>query len=852
MCRRLISLVTLVLVLSLASNASADMLGHWTMDDNTDSTTVVDSTTPSYDGDFIDATGNPFTSAHHSDDRKFGTGSLTFDGVDDHVDIPSLGTPTAFTMAFWVKSDDSTGLTRLEGHTWDEGYFVVQLIDHKVDVGFHLGGEDRGKLVSSVMPDNQWYHVAVTGDVDISLVELYIDGSLVDFDDNPLIGNLAGFKLTDLQIAGDGAYCYDGAIDDFAIWNRVLSPAEIAGVYTNYPGWNYCTLLEFGDNSEDLSDYQVKVILQGTCPTFANYVDFDMVLDNGDDIRFTDSDETTGLDFWIEEWDDTTKTATIWVKVPYIPTTETKTIYVYYGKANAARASDIYATFETAEAFNSVPISGGSPYIYNSGQSIYRLHDGTLFAVWRSGANHCCDNTNNMLVWSKSTDQGRTWSAPRDLGKIQGLDNHMPSVSEFENGGVWTIITSWFTVDANFEEEDRIYVIKSTNGGETWGNPILVSNTTQAASTNHPIRQLTNGDLVMTGEWGFDVYLYKSEDGGDSWREIYVGSEQIVRETDVIETKTNGSFEGGIYLIGRNNNSGYQELWKATSTDYGETWSSFSGSGNFAYARLCEIEDYGQIGVLMYTGFELNCTVSFVPVELGSFGQPHWSWSSTAEINYASGGDNTWTMEEAAGNRNPAEKMFTPSTEKYIVEFRAKAVNTADNDDFVLIGTDGSGDSDTLFQLGFPYRDDQSKVYYVENDGGPQLRTLYNGFEEDVWYRFKILVDEGMHKISYYLYDDNRIQLATAEDKNYACGSPTALDRFQISSGTVAAPSKAEFSWFRVRKYSSPEPVSIYPICQERPAMDFDKDCKVDFTDLAIFCEGWLECNIEPRDACWE
>jgi len=230
MCRRLISLVTLVLVLSLASNASADMLGHWTMDDNTDSTTVVDSTTPSYDGDFIDATGNPFTSAHHSDDRKFGTGSLTFDGVDDHVDIPSLGTPTAFTMALWVKSDVSTEFTRLEGHAWGEGYFVVQLVDHKVDVGFHLGGEDRGKMVSPVMPDNQWYHVAVTGDVNTSLAELYIDGSLEDTDDNPLIGNLAGFQLTDLQIAGLAPYCYDGAIDDVYVYDYALSQGEIASV----------------------------------------------------------------------------------------------------------------------------------------------------------------------------------------------------------------------------------------------------------------------------------------------------------------------------------------------------------------------------------------------------------------------------------------------------------------------------------------------------------------------------------------------------------------------------------------------------------------------------------------------
>jgi len=41
-------------------------------------------------------------------------------------------------------------------------------------------------------------------------------------------------------------------------------------------------------------------------------------------------------------------------------------------------------------------------------------------------------------------------------------------------------------------------------------------------------------------------------------------------------------------------------------------------------------------------------------------------------------------------------------------------------------------------------------------------------------------------------------------------------------------------------------------ICTQRPAMDFNDDCKVDFTDLAIFMESWLECNLDPPEACWQ
>jgi hypothetical protein len=39
--------------------------------------------------------------------------------------------------------------------------------------------------------------------------------------------------------------------------------------------------------------------------------------------------------------------------------------------------------------------------------------------------------------------------------------------------------------------------------------------------------------------------------------------------------------------------------------------------------------------------------------------------------------------------------------------------------------------------------------------------------------------------------------------------------------------------------------------CTAFPAMDFNRDCKVDFADLAIFADGWLECNLDPPETCW-
>lgn len=44
----------------------------------------------------------------------------------------------------------------------------------------------------------------------------------------------------------------------------------------------------------------------------------------------------------------------------------------------------------------------------------------------------------------------------------------------------------------------------------------------------------------------------------------------------------------------------------------------------------------------------------------------------------------------------------------------------------------------------------------------------------------------------------------------------------------------------------------IETVCTNYPAMDFNKDCKVNFEDFAVFSQEWLYCNLDPQEACWE
>jgi len=89
-----------------------------------------------------------------------------------------------------------------------------------------------------------------------------------------------------------------------------------------------------------LTDYQILLKV--------NY-DSDMQADF-DDLRFTDSDGITVLSYWIMEKTDSA-VAYVWVKVPSIPGSGSKTIYMYYGNPSVSSTSDGEETFDFFDDF---------------------------------------------------------------------------------------------------------------------------------------------------------------------------------------------------------------------------------------------------------------------------------------------------------------------------------------------------------------------------------------------------------------------------------------------------------------------------------------------------------------------
>ncbi len=113
------------------------------------------------------------------------------------------------------------------------------------------------------------------------------------------------------------------------------------------PPWNYKKQISMNNPSSTLTDYQVSVTLDT-----ASLISAGKMRSDCGDIRFTDSDGTTPLNYWLESGCNSINTK-LWVKVPSI-SAGSKIIYIYYGNPSASSESNGIATFDFFDDFNNL------------------------------------------------------------------------------------------------------------------------------------------------------------------------------------------------------------------------------------------------------------------------------------------------------------------------------------------------------------------------------------------------------------------------------------------------------------------------------------------------------------------
>jgi hypothetical protein len=144
-------------------------------------------------------------------------------------------------------------------------------------------------------------------------------------------------------------------------------------------GWTYRKSITLSRASGAVTNYQMKVLVGESSGATGEDVDCGgLCATDFDDIRFTKSDGTTILDYWIESISETTpnQLATIWIEFDSIGTGAT-TFYMYYGNAGAAAYSsgaNTFIVFDDFERGVNTDAVGGSWEVNNGTVTISTDH----------------------------------------------------------------------------------------------------------------------------------------------------------------------------------------------------------------------------------------------------------------------------------------------------------------------------------------------------------------------------------------------------------------------------------------------------------------------------------------------
>jgi len=237
MCRKLIYLVSFILVLSAASSVRADLVGHWTLDDGS-GTTVADISGKGNDGTIVN---NPtwipgiqgLALEFHGLGVPGGGGDYIDCGNDASLDITG-----PISIALWIRpdADDPEGNLTTTAPMAKAMQGMSPSWSFQVRYGWGQGAPEPNMaftfntsprawaFVGKKLERFEWCHIACS--YDGTTLKCYLNGE--ETDSTPM-GAITS-SSTPVLIGSEGWGCdWIGAIDDVRMYDHALSEPEILG-----------------------------------------------------------------------------------------------------------------------------------------------------------------------------------------------------------------------------------------------------------------------------------------------------------------------------------------------------------------------------------------------------------------------------------------------------------------------------------------------------------------------------------------------------------------------------------------------------------------------------------------------
>lgn len=315
---------------------------------------------------------------------------------------------------------------------------------------------------------------------------------------------------------------------------------------------------------------------------------------------------------------------------------------------------------------------------------------------------------------------------------------------------------------------------------------------------------------LNNGKWGCslwsDVNILGTEIKGATWWNVSFDYRQEINLSNTAGILTDYQVKITLNTTNFNyshaNTTGKDIRFTNSSDDSLDYWiEDWNITGDsIIWVEVNSLANATNTSIYMYYGnnavsSESNGISTFLSFSDGSL-ESDWDDSGNIDVSNSNG---ELRVQQAYGDSNSATRSLNIAETKYILEFRAKTINTATNDQMSIIDYDGSA-SHRMVQLIIPRNNIQYQVAYY--DGG--VRGLYNSFVFNIYYRYKLIINEGT-KIEYLMYSDSLSLLNSANTTSFY-GSPTDSDISVLGSGTGAGATNAYISWIYYRKYASSEP----------------------------------------------
>jgi hypothetical protein len=310
-----------------------------------------------------------------------------------------------------------------------------------------------------------------------------------------------------------------------------LSNRELMAWLANYI---YCKSISLSRASGAVSNYQIKVVVHRSTGSDSGadvYIGTKCETDY-DDIRFTKSDGTTLLDYWIESSD--ANSATIWVEFDSIGTGAT-TFYLYYGYAAATAVSNGVATFLFFDDFlgtsldtvtnwdvlaGDVTVSGSHLILTGTAGTRGKIITKTAFAKparFRAMMQMSAINAPNAHVLENQDDSSTNY----DAVWTSNIDNQFSEESSADGGAHYTDLQIQFddlTVDNIFEKTWDTNIIKIYQNGTLKNSATL---TIPTGDMKILFREGTTVGSTVNIDWVFAANFQTTEPAFGAW-----GSEQ--------------------------------------------------------------------------------------------------------------------------------------------------------------------------------------------------------------------------------------------------------------------------------------------------------------------------------------